>query len=283
MRRGTAYGARVLRSVQPIAWGAELAIVPSAVPPATCSTWLALADIAYHHTEVASISDFVAESSSFRLGAVAGLSVVDVWSALSSQVRECCVGVVGSQLAIDVDQCWVRRQFSPGSAPPRHRPHAWHQDGALGFDFAHGGDAEIPDDALLRMVTCWISLGACGVDAPGLELVSDRVGRVLSPAQLADGAVERRWLTSRRTQPTLVAGDALVFSGDVLHRTHLSASMTYTRTSIELRCFAADAIPDRIAHDEFVAVPGPHVGPVARPRRERDSAFGRIGQPRKTT
>ena len=123
----------------------------------------------------------------------------------------------------------------------------------------------------------------CGVDAPGLELVSDRVGRVLSPAQLADGAVERRWLTSRRTQPTLVAGDALVFSGDVLHRTHLSASMTHTRTSIELRCFAADAIPDRIAHDEFVAVPGPHVSPVARSRRERDSAFGRIGQPRKPT
>jgi hypothetical protein len=41
----------------------------------------------------------------------------------------------------------------------------------------------------------------------------------------------------------------------VVHRTHVSAAMTQTRTSIELRCFRADAIPDRIARDEFVVLP----------------------------
>ena len=229
--------------------------MPSAVPLATCSLWLAEVDAVYRRIEVAPCSDFVPESSSFRLRAVDALSVVDVWSALSSHVRECCVDVLGPWLAIDADQCWVRRQYAPDSAPPRHRPHTWHQDGALGFEFARSGDAAIPDDALLRVVTCWIALEPCGVDAPGLELVIDRVGRMLSPTQLADCAVEQRWPTWRRARPALEAGDALVFSGDVLHRTHVSPAMTQTRTSIELRCFRADAIPDRIARDEFVAVP----------------------------
>ena len=199
-------------------------------------------------------SDFVPESSSFRLRAVSALSVVEVWSALSSEVRERCVAVVAPRLAIDADQCWVRRQYDPRSAPPRHRPHSWHQDGALGFDFAHSGDATIPDDALLQMVTCWIALEPCGVDAPGLELVTDRVDRMLSPGQLADGAVEQRWPAWRRARPVLEAGDAVVFSGDVVHRTHVSAAMTRARTSIELRCFRADAIPDRLAGDEFVSI-----------------------------
>ncbi len=228
--------------------------MPSAVPLATCTAWLALLDTAYRRIDVAASSDFVPESSSFRLRAVA-LSVVDVWSALSNQVRERCVGVLGPSVAIDADQCWVRRQYTPQSAPSRHRPHSWHQDGALGFDFASSGDTAIPDDALLQMVTCWIALTPCGTDAPGLELVTDRVDRLLSPTLLADGAVARRWPTSRRTRPPLQVGDALVFTGDVLHRTHVSEVMTQTRTSIELRCFRADSIPDRIARDEFVTVP----------------------------
>jgi Phytanoyl-CoA dioxygenase (PhyH) len=235
----------------------EFVIVPSAVPPETCSRWLDLIEAAYRRIEVkvAPSSEFVPECSSFRLGAIAAFAVLDVWSALGSHVGERCVGVLGPSLAIDSDQCWVRRQYTPESAPARHRPHSWHQDGALGFDFARSGDPPIPDAALLRTVTCWIALAPCGLDAPGLELVTDRVDRMLSPAQLADGAVDRRWPAARRVRPALEAGDAVVFSGDVLHRTHVSAAMTQTRTSIELRCFPADAIPDRLAGDEFVAVP----------------------------
>ena len=231
------------------------AVVRSAVPPAAYSAWLALVDAAYRRIEAAPNPDFVPESSSFRLGAVGGLSVVDIWSALSSDVRARCAETLGPRLALDVDQCWARRQYPPESAPPRHRPHSWHQDGALGFEFALGGDAAIPDDAVLRMVTCWVALTPCGVDAPGMELVTDRVGRLLSPTQLADAAVDQRWPESLRIQPALEAGDAVVFSGGVLHRTHVSDAMTQTRTSIELRCLPADAIPDRIAHDQFVAVP----------------------------
>ena len=120
-----------------------------------------------------------------------------------------------------------------------------------------GGDAAVHDDAVLRMVTCWVALTPRGIDAPGLELVADHVGRMLSPTQLTDAAVEQHWPTSRRTRPALEAGDVVVFTGDVLHRTHVTSAMTPTRTSIELRGFHGDAIPGRLAHDEFVAVPAP--------------------------
>lgn len=214
-----------------------------------------MVDAAYRHIEAAPNPDFVPESSSFRLSSVDGVSVVDIWTALSSHVRARCAEALGPRVAIDVDQCWVRRQYPPGFAPPRHRPHRWHQDGALGFDFAMGADAAVPDDAVLRMVTCWVALTPCGIDAPGLDIVTDRVGRMLLSSQLADVAVDVRWPTTRRIQPTLGAGDAAVFGGDLLHRTHVTAAMTGTRTSIELRCFQADAIPVRLARDEFVAVP----------------------------
>lgn len=197
----------------------------------------------------------MAESSSFRLRAVDGLSVGDVWRSLSTDVHDWCVDRLGLQIAIDVDQCWVRRQYAPRSAPPRHHPHTWHQDGALGFDFAASVAARSSGDGLLRMVTCWIALTPCGVDAPGLERVIERVHEMLMPPQLRDGAVDDRWPSARREQPVLAAGDALVFTGDVLHRTHTAPEMTNTRTSIELRCFAADAIPHRLAGDEFDHAP----------------------------
>jgi ectoine hydroxylase-related dioxygenase (phytanoyl-CoA dioxygenase family) len=230
-------------------------IVRNAVTPATCSTWLAVIDAAYRDSEATASPDFVPESSSFRLRALAELPVVDVWSSLRSDVRQQCAHLSASHVAIDADQCWVRRQYPLDCAPPCHHPHSWHQDGALAFEFPPSGTPAIRDDALLRVVTCWIALTPCGIDAPGLELVTDRVDHILEPAQLTEDAVEPRWPSGRRVRPALHAGDALVFGGEVLHRTHVSASMTQTRTSIELRCFRADAIPQRLAGDKFVSVP----------------------------
>ena len=97
----------------------EIAIVSSAVPLATCTTWLALVDSVYDDIEATSQSDFVTESSSFRLGAISGLAVLDIWVALSSRARKACTDILGSRLAIDVDQCWVRRQDPKRFAPPR--------------------------------------------------------------------------------------------------------------------------------------------------------------------
>ena len=53
-------------------------------------------------------------------------------------------------------------------------------------------------------------------------------------------------------EPVDESGDALLFRGDVLHRTHVTPRMTRDRTSIELRFFAADRIPERLRGDQFV-------------------------------
>jgi len=231
------------------------AIVRGAVSPALCSAWLELIDEAHRRLAGDHSPDFVPESSSFRLRAVAEPSATDVWAALSDGARDRCRALVGETIVIDADECWVRRQYPFGSMPSRHHSHAWHQDGALRFDFAAHRDNPTPDEALLPMATCWLTLTPCGVDAPGLELVTDRVDELLRPGQLSEAAVDRNHPATTRTQPTLAAGDALVFSGDVLHRTHITHAMTATRTSVELRCFPMTAIPHRLRGDEFVAAP----------------------------
>ncbi len=130
-------------------------------------------------------------------------------------------------------QCWVRR------ATP---PHAWHQDGALHHDFlARPGGTPLP------MWTCWIALTDCGLDAPGLEWVAPSPRRLLAPAELSDEAVRRRFAAADFHRPALTAGDALLFDGSLLHRTHVTPSMRQQRTSVELRFIAAGAPPPRLA------------------------------------
>ena len=229
-------------------------VVTVAVAPATCATWLSSIDDAYTRVADARHGVFVAESSSFRLPAIEGLTIDAVWTALSTVVRQGCADLLGPAIEIDADQCWVRRQFAPAMAPDRHRPHSWHQDGALGYDFSGHAGLAPPADALLRMVTFWIALTPCGVDAPGLELVTEPIDELLLPSDLREAAVDESRPAARRVRPVMGPGDVAIFTGDVLHRTHRTTSMTRTRTSIELRCFPADGHPDRLRADHFVTI-----------------------------
>jgi ectoine hydroxylase-related dioxygenase (phytanoyl-CoA dioxygenase family) len=143
----------------------------------------------------------------------------------------------GAQLLLS--QCWVRR------ARP---PHSWHQDGALHFDFT-SLQGEPPADALLPMLTCWMPLDDCGVDAPGLEWLQPSPPHLLVPAELTDEALQARFPASAFQQPPLAAGDALVFDGALVHRTHVRPTMTRPRTSIELRFVAGGGVPPRLAQE----------------------------------
>src|SRR5437764_13009699 len=89
--------------------------------------------------------------------------------------------------------------------------------------------------ALLPMTTCWIALGACGLEAPGLEIVTRRLEGLLAPAELVDERVQARFAPEEFWRPVMEAGDAVLFRGDILHRTHVTPAMTKDRTSIELR------------------------------------------------
>ena len=101
------------------------------------------------------------------------------------------------------------------------------------------------------MVTCWIALDSCGVDAPGLEFISEKLPGLLPPAELRHEAVAARFESTKLFRSTLEPGDALLFPGDVPHRTHVTSAMTKDRTSIELRFFPSGEIPQRLSSDHF--------------------------------
>jgi ectoine hydroxylase-related dioxygenase (phytanoyl-CoA dioxygenase family) len=150
---------------------------------------------------------------------------------------------LGAAPQLVLSQCWVRRAQAP---------HQWHQDGALNHDFiADGGGLPLP------MLTAWIALTDCGVDAPGLEWRLPSLTHLLLPAELGDAEVRRRFAAGCFEHPALAAGDAVLFDGGLLHRTHTTPAMTQPRTSIELRCIAAGAVPDRLRGENLLAWPAP--------------------------
>ena len=155
--------------------------------------------------------------------------------------------------ACDFDQAWLRRQYAPSRYPMFHAPHGWHQDGALGFNFG-AASPSTTEPAILPMVTCWIALNPCGVDAPGLEFVRRRIDQLLEPTELTDSSVRTRFAPSEFWRPRLEPGDVLLFHGDVLHRTHVHSSMLNDRTSVELRFFSAAHPPARLDGDRFVCL-----------------------------
>ncbi len=184
---------------------------------------------------------WVPTASSVGLGALREVDSIvdDVIAALEPALTE---ALGGPPLALR-GSAWLRRQRPPRDAPPWHAAHSWHQDGALGFDFARD-DPRAPG-ALAPMITCWLPLGACGEDAPGLGWVRARPTRLLTPAELA---------VPRQAEVALVLdpGDALLFGGDLLHATWRTDAMTRTRVSVELRFVRADAVPPRLRR--FVGV-----------------------------
>ncbi len=220
------------------------------MPLHVCTHWLELIERRYAAVDADDL-DFALHSSSLRLRAVDGLPIEDV---LHQALNADLLLRLGPLTACDVDQCWVRRQYAVHNAPPHHAPHSWHQDGALNFDFiAHSG-AQMPADALLDMLTCWIPLTPCGVDAPGLELMRDRVDHLLAPAALTPEQVHDRYPAGSFERPAMNPGDALLLRGDTLHRTHVTPAMKHDRTSIELRFFCAQPLPERLRGDRFVCV-----------------------------
>ena len=224
------------------------------VTAATARIWLDAIDAhpAWRHRAAMANGDFNAHSSSLRLGAMVGLDLPTIAaSLLDGELGSLCHAQLGNELVCAVDHCWVRRQYAPGRYPRGHAAHAWHQDGALGFDFL-GAGAQVPRSALLSMLTCWIALTPCGADAPGLEFVDREIDALLPLAALADEAVRARHHEGELMRPVLAPGDALVFGGGVLHHTHVLPAMHLDRTSVELRFFPAKDIPERLRHDRFL-------------------------------
>jgi hypothetical protein len=105
------------------------------------------------------------------------------------------------------------------------------------------------DQSILQtpLLNVWVPLVECGVHAPGLEVVvTDRLD-LLAVAGLPDHdvPVERARIDERLVletfgpgalwRPSLRPGDALVFAGTTIHRSHVTPDMTRPRLSVEMR------------------------------------------------
>lgn len=209
-----------------------VALLRGALPAALCAQWLAALSDGLQVSRP--LSSLAVPDARSVLEALRG-------SALAEQVEQ----VLGRQSLCNLDQSFVRHG---------QPPHGWHQDGALRFDFIARGNRPLHDDDVLVMRTCWIALTPCGDDAPGLEWVDAPQPRLLRPAELQPEAVAGRHDAALLRRPALQSGDALVFDGWLLHRTHWRPAMTQPRTSLELRFFAAP-LPARVAGDRHVPWP----------------------------
>jgi hypothetical protein len=208
-------------------------ICRGALPAALCQGWLA------------ALGDADDDGRSLPLPALRALDAREVLRAITaSELRAPIEARLGPAPLCNLSQSWLRH-----GRPAHH----WHQDGALRFDFLALAGQPPPADALLEMFTCWIALTPCGEHAPGLEWVATPTPRLLLPAELSDAAIRAAFGPASFVQPRLQPGDALLFDGTLLHRTHLTPQMTLPRSSLELRFFRAGDLPTRVADDRFAA------------------------------
>jgi len=235
-------GVRVLRNVMDLALTAR---------------WLQSADVVYfqiggtptgNDALPATVKSYRPTASSMLLESIAG---VDEILEFLTPLHNLLSSRLGEAVVWNAAQAWLRRQFPPHFAPPYHHPHGWHQDGALGFDFATHPEGGGPE-AVLEMLTAWVPLTPCGRDAPGLEWIAVRPDRLLGVNELADERLRSTFAEKTFVSPELRPGDAVLMWGDVLHRTHVTRSMQQPRTSVEFRFHSADDIPARLAGERFL-------------------------------
>jgi len=115
----------------------------------------------------------------------------------------------------------------------------WHQDGAfLG--------------ASVRAINIWIALTDCGTDAPGLDIVPQRLDHIVetgTPGAFFDWAVSDQQVAALTAgggpvRPQFAAGDMVLFDEMMLHRTATTPSMAISRDAIEFWCFSPGSYPE---------------------------------------
>lgn len=149
---------------------------------------------------------------------------------------------------VNLDQCWIRRQYPKNENT--YKPHGWHQDGSLAFPFLEK-NVDL-NSGMLDMRILWIPFNNCGDVAPSLEFIDTPINRILPLAELQGDHITQKYPSGNRSYAVLRKGDALLFKGDVLHRTHSTESMHRPRTSLGIRLFKS--IPARCKMDRYFYV-----------------------------
>ena len=159
------------------------------------------------------------------------LRLIDAFA--SSGLLGTIEGYLGQRPAVSVNK-WTLRKVEPGGGSD------WHQDGAfLGTD--------------IRAMNIWMALSDCGRDAPGMDLVTQRIDGIVETG--TEGA-SFDWSVSPQKidellggepplRPAFQAGDVLLFDELFLHQTGTSPEMTQNRYAVETWCFAPGAYPPK--------------------------------------
>jgi len=96
------------------------------------------------------------------------------------------------------------------------------------------------------VVNFWVPFTNCGVDAPSLELVSRRLDEIETPdrhdrnlygqmgAEIDEELIHERY-GDDLVAPVMAVGDAILFLGTTIHRTHIAPGMTKARNSVDVR------------------------------------------------
>jgi hypothetical protein len=149
-------------------------------------------------------------------------------------IGEVLAGYLGERPALSVKKCTLRRV-------PVDTGSEWHQDGAFLGD-------------QIRTVNVWLTLTHCGDDAPGLDVVPERLDRILETGtngaifdwSVGQGTVDQVVGEAGVLRPVFEAGDALLFDQRFLHRTAAEPSMARARYAIESWFF----VPSHYPHDQ---------------------------------
>ena len=211
-------GVALIRGCYPVALIAQIA--------AACDAYFAAQDAAVARGEQ--------PPNRFRTIPLEAIAVegVPAHSLLMTELVRAVAGAcIGTAKPAAKRQSYVR--CSHPTAPDLRLP--YHQDGRVLL----GGD----------LVNCWIPLVDCGREIPGLEVVVARVPG-LEPTlpgepqanyfraggmEIDPDDVQRRYGPDRLWHPEFRAGDALIFLGTTIHRTHVAPGMSGGRLSIDLR------------------------------------------------
>jgi ectoine hydroxylase-related dioxygenase (phytanoyl-CoA dioxygenase family) len=112
---------------------------------------------------------------------------------------------------------------------------AFHQDEYFGL-VTHKA-LGLPTDNMPLSVTIWMPLVDCGVDAPGLSVVTGSREPIVmgQPREGWPLYIWRRYGFNSVWSPQMNAGDLLVFTSRTIHGSYITKRMTKPRYSIEIR------------------------------------------------
>ena len=181
------------------------------------------ASLAFERAFIASVGIWTADSPTLAM------RVFDLLA--SAGTRELLADYLGEDPVLSINKCTLRRG-EPGPPGP------WHQDGAFLGD--------------VRTINIWLALTECGDRAPSLDVVPQRIERILETGtegathdwslspDIAESAGDRGAPVRLRFQP----GDALLFDEFFVHRPGSDAAMSETRYALETWVFSPTGFPD---------------------------------------